>query len=60
MLYYRFINTFINMKEKIQHDEYGRPYVQHHNEYDENGNLISVGGRFMVNRNTEYKYRIKN
>lgn len=48
------------MKEKIQYDDYGRPYVQHHNEYDENGNLISVGGRFMVNRNTEYKYKIKN
>ena len=45
---------------QIQIDQYGRAYVQHYNQYDSKGNLISVGGRMMISSNQKSYYTIKN
>lgn len=35
-------------KKQIQWDQWNRPYIQEHAEYDASGNLIKAGGRFML------------
>lgn len=45
---------------EIKFDQYGRPYVQEYTEYDSLGNVLSIGGRFMLSIVTDYEYTIAN
>jgi len=45
---------------EIKFDEYGRPYVQEYMEYDSQGNILKMGGKFMLSMKTGYEYTIEN
>ena len=45
---------------EIKFDQYGRPYVQSYTEYDSEGNILSVGGKFMLSKKTSYEFTISN
>jgi len=45
---------------EIKFDEYGRPYVQEYMEYDSQGNILKMGGKFMLSMETGYEYTIEN
>ena len=45
---------------EIKFDQYGRPYVQSYTEYDSEGNILSVGGKFMLSMRTGYEFTIEN
>jgi hypothetical protein len=45
---------------EIKFDQYGRPYVQEYTEYDSQGNVLSVGGKFMLSVVTDYEFTIEN
>ena len=45
---------------EIKFDQYGRPYVQSYTEYDSEGNILSVGGRFRLSMKTGYEFTISN
>ena len=45
---------------EIKFDEYGRPYVQEYTEYDSQGNILKVGGKFMLSMKTGYEFTIEN
>ena len=45
---------------EIKFDQYGRPYVQEYTEYDSQGNILKVGGKFMLSMKTGYEFTIEN
>ena len=45
---------------EIKFDQYGRPYVQEYTEYDSQGNILKVGGKFMLSMRTGYEFTIEN
>ena len=45
---------------EIKFDEYGRPYVQEYMEYDSQGNILKMCGKFMLSMKTGYEYTIEN
>ena len=45
---------------EIKFDQYGRPYVQEYTEYDSQGNIVKVGGKFMLSMRTGYEFTIEN
>jgi len=45
---------------EIKFDEYGRPYIQEYTEYDSQGNILKVGGKFMLSMRTGYEFTIEN
>ncbi len=45
---------------EIKFDLYGRPYVQSYTEYDSEGNILKIGGKFMLSMRTGYEFTIEN
>jgi len=45
---------------EIKFDSFGRPFIQEYTEYDSDGNILKIGGRFMLPKKMDYSFTIQN